>query len=263
MKFKVYRDDLDPSLYIYSDNIPKYSTSPMHINYYAEIVVCLEGSIKITVEDRERFLTAGDGTFIYPLEPHSFTDGKIRVFCFSPLIFGDLLQRLPISSKSVGKISGACLAYVDYLTEKPLSFPENEREMQLVLRSLLYDIPTVKSVRDRSLAICRGISYLEQHYTEKITLESFAAAIGVNRHYACQMFPKYLNGVTFSQVLNQIRIHRAIKLLAQTSVSNAAMESGFGSIRQFNRVFLELTTTTPTRYQKSMNLAKYEERLIL
>ena len=31
MKFKVYRDDLDPSLYIYSDNIPKYSTSPMHI----------------------------------------------------------------------------------------------------------------------------------------------------------------------------------------------------------------------------------------
>ena len=56
MKFKVYRGDLDPSFRIYSDNIPKYSTSPMHINYYAEIVVCLEGNIIITVVDKERFL---------------------------------------------------------------------------------------------------------------------------------------------------------------------------------------------------------------
>lgn len=99
------------------------------------------------------------------------------------------------------------------------------------------------------MAICRAMSYLEEHFTEKITLEQLSKAIGVNRVYASKMFSKYLNGITFTEVLSHIRLNRAIRLLRQTTVTQAALESGFGSVRQFNRIFKKVTGKTPREYR--------------
>lgn len=264
MDFRVYKGDLDPDFKIFSDITSENTVSPMHINYYAEIVLCLEGKLRLNVGENERILQAGETSFIHPLEVHSFNSGKnkTRVFCFSPLIFDDLLRQTPISNHSAGKISAPCLSYIEYLTGKPLSFPENEHEIRLILGSLMFETPRTAPCTEQSLAICRAMTWMEEHYTEKIYLGQLAKAIGVNRFYACQMFPKYLNGATFTQVLNKMRMHRALKILPYKPISHAALESGFGSIRQFNRVFHELTGSVPRDYRNLTNYTENEKHRI-
>ena len=255
MEFHIYKQDLDPEFRIYSDCTGKNIVSPPHINYYAELVVCHEGEIAVRVNQTKRILKAGQGTLIHSLEVHEFIQGqanKVSVYCFSPILFGELLDQKPAGKKTVGSISEACLNYVSYLTGKGLRYPEQEQEIQLVLRSLLYEIPCLPTCphREQTLAVCRGVAYLERHYTEQVSLEQVARFAGVNRAYASQMFPKYLNGVTFTQVLSQIRIHKALRLLPQKPVAQAAMEAGFGSVRQFNRVFKTMTGKSPREYAR-------------
>ncbi|MDY4976129.1 MAG: AraC family transcriptional regulator [Clostridia bacterium] len=254
MEFHIYEKDLDPEFRIYSDNTAENIISPPHINYYAELVVCRRGELLLRVNQRERRLKAGEGTLIHSLEVHEFLPGKenlVSVFCFSPILFSDLLDQKPAGDQAVGALSEECLGYVSYLTKKNLHYPEQEREIQLVLGSLLYEILclSARPQREQTLAVCRAVTYLEQHYTEQISLEQVARFAGVNRAYVSQMFPKYLNGVTFTQALSQIRVHRAVQLLSRESVTQAALESGFGSVRQFNRVFKAMTGKSPRDYQ--------------
>ena len=57
-------------------------------------------------------------------------------------------------------------------------------------------------------------------------------------------------GASFTALLAQYRVAR-VKMLLETgryTVSQAALDSGFGSVRSFNRVFLELTGLTPSQY---------------
>ena len=56
-----------------------------------------------------------------------------------------------------------------------------------------------------------------------------------------------MSGMTFTKYLNIIRIEKAVTLLleSQLSVTEVAQNTGFGTIRSFNRVFKELTGYTP------------------
>lgn len=255
--FHIYEGDLDPEFRLYSDSVGEDVVSPSHINYYAELVVCQRGVLRLRVNHRERILHEGEGTLIHSLEVHEFLSGDhnvVSVFCFSPVLFSELLDQAPVGAQAVGKLSEAGLHYISYLTKTPLRYPEQKREIQLALHCLLYEIPclSARPERERTLAVCRGVAYLEQHFTEPVSLEQVARAAGVNRAYASQMFPKYLNGATFTQVLNHIRVHRAVQLLSCESVARAALEAGFGSVRQFNRVFKAVTGKTPREYQNAV-----------
>ncbi|MFR6640828.1 MAG: helix-turn-helix domain-containing protein [Christensenellales bacterium] len=52
----------------------------------------------------------------------------------------------------------------------------------------------------------------------------------------------------FSSLVNRYRVEEAAKLIATENVSatEAAMRSGFNSIRSFNRVFRSMSGRTPT-----------------
>ncbi|MBE7043545.1 MAG: helix-turn-helix transcriptional regulator [Ruminococcaceae bacterium] len=249
--FHIYERDLDPEFRMYRDGIYQSPVSPSHVNYYAEIILCLEGTFRMRVNQQERILHLGEGTLIHSLEVHEFLSdeqNRVAIFCFSPVLFSDLFDPSAEDENPVGTISSEAMNYVFYLIGKELSYPKHSQEIQLVLRTLLYEIPCPVPKQEQTLAVCRGVAYLEQHYAEEITLDQLARELGINRVYASQMFPKYLNGVTFTKVLSHIRLNRAIRLLGKTSVAQAALESGFGSVRQFNRVFKEITGKTPREY---------------
>lgn len=249
--FHIYERDLDPQFRLYHDSILTNPSSPPHVNYYAEAMVCLEGTLSMKVNQKERILHQGEGTLIHSLEVHEFSPepkSKIFLVCFSPALFSDLFHPAKDCPSPVKKLSEESIRYLSHLTERGLSYPENKQEIQMVLRILLYEIPCILPEQEQTMAVCRGVSYLEQHYAENVTLEQLSRAIGINRVYASQMFPKYLNGTTFTQVLNYIRLNRAIRLLKTMTIAQAALESGFGSVRQFNRVFKSVTGKTPREY---------------
>lgn len=95
--------------------------------------------------------------------------------------------------------------------------------------------------------------FVEQKYTERITLEEVSAAMGYSQFYFTKFFKKN-TGKTFMTFLNDYRIDKAKWLLVKTSlsVSEIISEVGFESDKTFYRLFKLSMEMAPLDYRKKM-----------
>ncbi len=99
----------------------------------------------------------------------------------------------------------------------------------------------------------KSISFVEQNYSRKIKLEDAAEALNFAPSYFARFFKRYTN-ITFLSYLNAFRINRAQWALINEnkSITEIAEESGFGSVKTFNRIFKNTTNMSPSEYRKSI-----------
>ena len=90
------------------------------------------------------------------------------------------------------------------------------------------------------------IHYLEAHYSEDLSLDSLAEALGYNKSYLCVAFKKDTRQ-TILDCLNTIRIRSAAELIIYSdhTLTQVAELCGFSSVSHFNRVFLKYAGITP------------------
>lgn len=80
-----------------------------------------------------------------------------------------------------------------------------------------------------------------------ITFEEAAKIMNMSEAYFSRFF-KSLAGMTYTQYLNSVRVERAIDLMMQNSAITSKelmVQTGFGTLRNFNRVFKEVTGYSP------------------
>lgn len=83
------------------------------------------------------------------------------------------------------------------------------------------------------------LNYLDEHYTEKITLTSLSERFYISEYYLCRLFKEY-TGRTLNEYISHLRVEKAKLLLSdRVSVSRAWKMAGFGSESSFNRIFRE------------------------
>ena len=94
--------------------------------------------------------------------------------------------------------------------------------------------------------------YLEENYTKKLLIRDVARKFYVSVSFLSHNFKRELN-VSFTDYINAFRINKAKELLSDTRlpVSEIAMMTGFGSISQFNRVFLAETGMSAKKYRQT------------
>ena len=107
-----------------------------------------------------------------------------------------------------------------------------------------------------------ALSYIHEHYKEKIYIRDLAAEAGLNEQYFCRLFRKVIR-MSPVEYMNSYRMRKAIGLLEQTElpVTEVAYECGFHDMGGFIREFKKLTDTTPLRYRKRFR-ARSEESLL-
>ncbi len=95
------------------------------------------------------------------------------------------------------------------------------------------------------------LSYMEEHADENITLEMAAEKMHFSPSHFSKVF-KQLTGTGFVKYLNTIRVTLASELLARsdTAMAQIAFSCGFQNVRNFNRVFKEITGCTPSEYMQ-------------
>lgn len=100
--------------------------------------------------------------------------------------------------------------------------------------------------------INRCMSYIDQHFSEHITLDNIAAHVGRNRSYVSTLFSNNL-GFTLVEYLNRVRIKHACNLISYTDTPLPMISEacGFTNQRNFGRVFKSLVGTTPHKYRTS------------
>ena len=94
------------------------------------------------------------------------------------------------------------------------------------------------------------IEYVNEHFREDITVELVAKQLYFTRGKVTSLFKKYA-GEGLNEYTNKLRIKRANSLLLSgMSITEAALESGFQSIRTFNNVYKQIMGITPSEYVK-------------
>ncbi|MCI5045927.1 MAG: AraC family transcriptional regulator [Aquisalinus sp.] len=92
----------------------------------------------------------------------------------------------------------------------------------------------------------------EWHLEPRLTISDVAERRATNETYVSRAVNRGL-GQTFTEMINDMRIDHARKLLTQTdaTILEIALSAGFNSKATFNRVFKERENITPSQYRTS------------
>ncbi|MBI4491110.1 MAG: helix-turn-helix transcriptional regulator [Deltaproteobacteria bacterium] len=95
--------------------------------------------------------------------------------------------------------------------------------------------------------------FVEEHYTEEISLEKAARMAGLERKYFSTFFHRKV-GVGFKHWLTRVRIARAIDLIKtkDRTITEIALSAGFTDLRTFERAFKKYTNLTPREFKNSV-----------
>ncbi|XZG70721.1 helix-turn-helix domain-containing protein [Chitinibacteraceae bacterium HSL-7] len=98
-----------------------------------------------------------------------------------------------------------------------------------------------------------ALAHLQQHYTDAVTLADLAGAAGASPATLKRLFHDGMH-TTFSALLASLRIGHACHLLLTTkrSIAFIADASGFPSVSQFYRKFIELKQMPPAQYRAAL-----------
>ena len=92
------------------------------------------------------------------------------------------------------------------------------------------------------------ISWTEENFSKKITLEEVAKQVGYSKHYLCRKF-KNETGTTYLSYLNFLRISNACKFLkAGQPIPVVSENCGFEDISYFTQLFKKIVGVTPKKY---------------
>lgn len=94
----------------------------------------------------------------------------------------------------------------------------------------------------------RAMTYIHQHYQERIKLESLAREACCTPSHVAHLFKQHLNLSMLSYV-HKIRITKAKQLLQEgTSIQEAAYAVGYESLNNFYKYFKQYVGSTPAAY---------------
>lgn len=98
------------------------------------------------------------------------------------------------------------------------------------------------------------ISFIHNHYAEDISLEQLAELFYISPYYLCREFKRCTNR-TIVQYINVTRIMNAQRKFMETdlNVTQISKETGFSNVTHFNRVFKNVTGTTPSGFKKTLH----------
>lgn len=94
------------------------------------------------------------------------------------------------------------------------------------------------------------LDYVDEHYSENVTLEQAAQIAGFSKFYFTRLFKEYTNH-TFYEYLTEKRIHAAEQMLLvpKFPVTEVSIQAGFSSLSSFNRTFKRNKGCSPTEYR--------------
>ena len=96
------------------------------------------------------------------------------------------------------------------------------------------------------------ITYIDEHFREKIYIEELSAMINVSPDYFTKMFKESI-GKTPIDYINGMRVNSAMELLCTTdmSMTEIADSIGFCNPNYFHKIFKQYMLTSPLAYRKS------------
>ena len=105
-----------------------------------------------------------------------------------------------------------------------------------------------------SFIVNQALAYIEQHYAEKLTLQSVADRCYVSQWHLSKLLNRYA-GKNFYDVLNAVRIRRAKELLAdpRLKIGQISEMVGYADTAHFARTFKRLEGVSANEFRNQLH----------
>lgn len=244
--------------------VPKTLDFPLHLHNVVEIAFVTGGSATAICGTQRFSLEAGDLFISFPNQEHGYENtqniaGYVMIVPVQPYlsafhsVFEQNIPLSPVLKKGTWEHTGI-------LHLLNMAFPEwhsaskavKQGYGMLVVGKLLPLLTLTKLPAGQAAAMQELLLYINHHYTEPLSRQEIARAVGYNESYISHIFADQLN-TTLTDYITSLRVNDAKQLLTETdmTVSQMAAHLGFGCIRSFNRAFIKETGMTPTAYRLS------------
>ncbi len=260
--------------------ISSYETGafPWHWHDEVEMTLILSGEIDYRVNDQSYHLKEGEGLFCNSDALHAGsrvgeTDCDYVSLTFHPRLLGGY-EGCVIRRKFVDVIVGGGCASLALSPETPwqkiilqglgeiyrLSQERSDMFELEVQQQLLgiwgelfrhwEDQGQTASDPEKIQRLRVILSYLHQHYGEKVTLEEVAKEVGLCKSECCRFFRRQMRQSLFDYLLDY-RIGRSLPLLreGQATVAQVASQVGFSNPAYFSKVFRSRMKRSPRDYR--------------
>ncbi len=227
-----------------------------HFHSQIELYFVDEGKMEMLVAGKHANLFAGEMCVSLSHDAHAYKTpehSRSSVFIIPTELAPDFLSELSgkrlaspyiTDKETVAKIKG----YI-----KLANTAKNKTALQgyinLILGELLEtaDLCVNDAPTDTTL-LSKMLLFIEENYTNTITPSDIARHFGYSQSYVSRYFKAEI-GVTLSEYIAVARLkHAAELILSGSSVTRAALDSGFGSTRAFYRAFVKEFGCTPKEY---------------
>lgn len=264
---------------------------PVHWHEEVEIIYVESGNLHVKIGEQDMDGKAGDVFFVNPRELHlmSSPDGEVEYYTLlfpiefisfqsmdelevnltAPIRSNQLLFPGQLLDENLKKEVRDILVkmirdnrQIHHLKEKEIGLASHHLQTRIYLLQilqLLYEADVL--VKSESIGNSdmqkELLVYIQNHFTEKITLSMLAKEFHLSEKYVSRYFVEHFY-LPFSNYVVHLRLTYAKQLLETTDepVTEIALQSGFSNVSYFIRAFKNAYMKSPLKYRKDMKSRK-------
>jgi AraC-like DNA-binding protein len=262
---------------LWTSSVVLHHDIEQHHHNLHEFVVCLQGSVNISINDEVHHFSAGHSVFIPAKYPHTIVidkqdKTKLLFVCIDPPSFDTL-------SNPTNRLFLDTLSEGDFLINNHLlDTDDNTQEMQkiadeietspdsssllhaslkenLYLRLLLIHMNSAgyeqKTRAQSSQRMTKAQNWIHDNHAMDITLEMVANEVNISRSHFARQFRLH-TGFSVIEYLLKVRCDAVAKLLASsdTDITAVAFATGFSNLSHLYRHFKRRYGITPGAFRQ-------------
>lgn len=277
---RVFYNKADYPAYIQKgvlSTFPNY-TAESHWHDDIEFILILSGEMCYNINGEVVVLRKGEGIFINAKQLHfgySTNKNECIFICvllhpmllcssksveqnyINPIIFNEHIPFYHLKKASDWENNIlSCIRYIyDVQTDKTaeLKIQTAFFNIWIALCENIITIQKANNFTSNHLSVLKNmISFINQNYKEKLSLENIAFSGNVGKTSCCSIFKKYINETPI-EYLTEFRLRKGIELLRNTDMTilEISYEVGFSGASYFSETFRKFYGCTPSEYRKT------------
>lgn len=208
------------------------------INYY-DLTFVLKGQMTYTADGDIYVLKKNDAILLSPgaLRSRIADEAPVKYVSFNFTTFSD--KALPVDRFLQGCISEETRRIVAAFPQNHLSpYFHSKEKVANILNYILYELLDTVEVKTRNGHVLRILKFVEEHITEKMSLQSISRTIGLSKEHTAFIFKKE-TGKTVTEHINERKMLFAKEIILHNEMSLTALSAflGYDNYHYFSRLF--------------------------
>lgn len=236
-----------------------------HLHNEFELVYCLKGSFEVSIDSATHKVNEGQLSISFPNQSHRYFYDKSVPLDTYVLIFN--IQLLPEIKKYLDSylpanpiIDVSDNAFLKNILNKinenngkdDFSVLKRSGYLKLLAAEIFKNMEFIPTRKTDHEILKEIVNYCNNHFTDDIHLSDLEEHLHISKYYISHIFKEKVK-MGFNEYIHSLRIEAAEKLLTETddAIYDIAYNVGYNTVRNFNRMFLKITETTPGKYRTS------------